>query len=139
MIVQFIRSQYKTRAYLIDNLQTTLTRPPLMKVELIFLNSQSQRDNYVVRTSPLLCLSTSQNHFPREKKELHYQVYVDLKPSYLTVTNSRPTEYPRLSYCLATCIHLPCRAEVYTFILIKLTPMADPPLSQTPPPDPFEG
>lgn len=75
-----------------------------MKVELIFLNSQSQRDNYVVRTSPLLCLSTSQNHFPREKKELHYQVYVDLKPSYLTVTNSRPTEYPRLSYCFATCI-----------------------------------
>lgn len=110
-----------------------------MKVELIFLNSQSQRDNYVVRTSPLLCLSTSQYHFPREKKELHYQVYVDLKPSYLTVTNSRPTEYPRLSYCLATCIHLPCRAEVYTFILIKLTPMADPPLSQTPPPDPLSG
>lgn len=74
---------------------------------------------------------------PREKKEHRYQVYVDQKTSYLTVTNSRPTEYPRLSYCLATCIHLPCRAEVYTFILIKLTPMADPPLSQTPPPDPL--
>lgn len=64
---------------------------------------------------------------PREKKEHRYQVYVDQKTSYLTVTNSRPTEYPRLSYCLATCIHLPCRAEVYTFILIKL--MADPALS----------